>query len=224
MTRMRRYGTIYALVEVISDIPTGGKIMETNRILVVDDEKGICDNVRKILSKKKYEVTQALSAAEALEKMAGESFALLISDIVMPGKNGLELLKLVKEQWPLTKVLIMTAYASTDTAVKAIRLGAVDYIPKPFTPEEIRNKVEKALSGELKETPVPDGEKGVINVIDLDIPFDRQEVAKAAGEEYADSLGPSDMPAVELPSLEALEFYWKTGGKVCDIFKKLGNT
>jgi len=198
--------------------------MESNRILVVDDEKGICDNVRKILSKKKYEVTQALSAAEALEKMAGESFALLISDIVMPGKNGLELLKLVKEQWPLTKVLIMTAYASTDTAVKAIRLGAVDYIPKPFTPEEIRNKVEKALSGELKETPVPEGEKGVINVIDLDIPFDRQEVAKAAGEEYADSLGPSDMPAVEVPSLEALEFYCRTGGKVCDIFKKLGNT
>ena len=58
--------------------------METKKILVVDDEKGICENVHKILAKKNYEVTQALSAQEALEKMAKESYSLLISDIVMP--------------------------------------------------------------------------------------------------------------------------------------------
>jgi len=198
--------------------------METKKILVVDDEKGICENVHKILAKKNYEVTQALSAQEALEKMAKDSYSLLISDIVMPEKNGLELLKLVKEQWPLTKVIIMTAYASTDTAMKAIRLGALDYIPKPFTPKEIRDTVEKALSGELSEAPVSDKERKAIKVIDLDIPFDRQEVAKAAGEGYADKLGPSDMPVVEMPSIETLEYYCKVGQKVCDIFKKLGNT
>ena len=198
--------------------------METKKILVVDDEKGICENVHKILAKKNYEVTQALSAQEALEKMAKESYSLLISDIVMPEKNGLELLKLVKEQWPLTKVIIMTAYASTDTAMKAIRLGALDYIPKPFTPKEIRDTVEKALSGELREAPVSDKERKAIKVIDLDIPFDRQEVAKYAGEGYADRLGPSDMPVVEMPSPETLEYYCKVGQKVCDIFKKLGNT
>jgi DNA-binding response OmpR family regulator len=198
--------------------------METKKILVVDDEKGICENVNKILAKKNYEVTQALSAKEALEKMAKESFSLLISDIVMPEKNGLELLKLVKEQWPLTKVIIMTAYASTDTAMKAIRLGALDYVPKPFTPKEIRDTVDKALSGELVEAPVSEKERKAIRVIDLDIPFDRQEVAKAAGEEYADSLGPSDMPIVEIPSAETLEYYCTVGQKVCDIFKKLGNT
>ncbi len=198
--------------------------METKKILVVDDEKGICENVHKILAKNNYEVTQALSAQEALEKMAKESYSLLISDIVMPEKNGLELLKLVKEQWPLTKVIIMTAYASTDTAIKAIRLGALDYIPKPFTPKEIRDTVEKALSGELRPAPVSDKERKAIKVIDLDIPFDRQEVAKYAGEGYADMLGPSDMPVVEMPSPETLEYYCKVGQKVCDIFKKLGNT
>jgi DNA-binding response OmpR family regulator len=198
--------------------------METKKILVVDDERGICENVHKILAKKNYEVTQALSAQEALEKMAKESFSLLISDIVMPEKNGLELLKLVKEQWPLTKVIIMTAYASTDTAMKAIRLGALDYLPKPFTPKEIRDTVEKALSGELREAPVSEKERKAIKVIDLDIPFDRQEVAKVTGEEYADKLGPSDMPVVEMPSIETLEYYCKVGQKVCDIFKKLGNT
>ena len=61
-------------------------------------------------------------------------------------------------------------------------------------------------------------------MIDLDIPFDRQEVAEAAGEGYADTLGPSDMPVVEMPSPETLEYYCKVGRKVCDIFKKLGNT
>ncbi|MBN2032620.1 MAG: response regulator [Deltaproteobacteria bacterium] len=198
--------------------------METKKILVVDDEKGICDNVRKILTKENYEVTQAFSARDALELMANESYSLLISDILMPGKNGLELLKLVKEQWPLTKVIIMTAYASTDTAMKAIRLGALDYIPKPFTPKEVRETVDKVLSGELQEMPVSEKVKKTIDVIDLDIPFDRQEVAEFAGEAYADTLGPSDMPVVEMPSPETLEYYCAVGHKVCEIFKKLGAT
>lgn len=198
--------------------------METRKILVVDDEKGICENVQKILAKNNYEVTQALSAKEALDMMANDSFSLLISDIVMPEKNGLELLKVVKDQWPFTKVIIMTAYASTDTAMKAIRLGALDYIPKPFTPKEIRETVEKAFSGELRETPVSNKERALINVIDLDVPFDRREVAKYAGEEYADRLGPSDMPVVEMPSPETLEYYCQVGRKVCDIYKKLGAT
>ena len=113
-----------------------------------------------------------------LEKMAEESYQLLISDIVMPGKNGLELLKLVKAQWPLTKAVMMTAYASTDTAMKAIRLGALDYIPKPFTPAELRTTVEKALSGELKEIETSEAEREAINIIDIDVPFDADEVAE----------------------------------------------
>lgn len=198
--------------------------MEATKILVVDDEKGICDNVLKILAKKNYQVTLALSAKEALEKMAKESFTLLISDIVMPETNGLELLRFSKDQWPLTKVIIMTAYASTETAMKAIRLGALDYIPKPFTPNELRATVEKALAGGLAEAKVPEKERKSINLIDMDIPFDRAEVAKVAGEEYVDRLGPSDMPIIEMPSPETLDFYCKVGEKVCDIYKKLGNT
>ena len=110
------------------------------KIIVVDDEKRICHNVAKILSKNKYEVTHAVSAQEALEKMAKESFSLLISDIVMPGQNGLELLKMVKKEWPLTKAVMMTAYAATETAVKAIRLGALDYIETNSTKAEHGNR------------------------------------------------------------------------------------
>jgi DNA-binding response OmpR family regulator/flavodoxin len=196
----------------------------TTKILVVDDEKGICQNVEKILKKNNYEVTQAVSAQDALEKMARDSFTLLISDIVMPGKNGLELLKLVKKEWPLTKAIMMTAYASTDTAMKAIRLGALDYIPKPFTPAEMRSTVEKALNGALTETTVAPEERDAIDVIDIDLPFDAKEVADQVGEEYMNMLGRSDMPIVEVKISEPLENFCEVGSMVCDIFKKLGAT
>jgi len=190
------------------------------KIMVVDDEKQICQNVEKILSKNDYEIIHATSAKEAMEKMAKDSFALLISDIVMPEMNGLEFLKLVKKEWPLTKAVMMTAYASTDTAVKAIRLGALDYISKPFTPDELRSTVELALSGELIEAPTTEKER---EIIDVDIPFDKEEVAKYAGDDFVDKLGPSDMPVVEAAP-ETLEGYCTIGNMICDIFKKLGNT
>lgn len=190
------------------------------KIMVVDDEKQICQNVEKILSKNDYEVIRATSAKEALEKMAKESFSLLISDIVMPEMNGLEFLKLVKKEWPLTKAIMMTAYASTDTAVKAIRLGALDYLSKPFTPDELRSTVELALSGDLTEAVTTEKER---EIIDVDIPFDRDDVAKYTGEDFVDRLGPSDMPVVEAAP-ETLENYCALGEMVCDIFKKLGAT
>lgn len=190
------------------------------KILVVDDEKQICKNVEKILSKNNYEIVQATSAKEAMEKMAQDSFSLLISDIVMPEMNGLELLKLVKKEWPLTKAVMMTAYASTETAVKAIRLGALDYLTKPFTPDELRTTVDQALIGELIEAATTEKER---EIIDLDIPFDPEEVAKYTGEDYVDKLGPSDMPIVEAAP-ETLENYCELGAMLCDIFAKLENT
>jgi len=188
------------------------------KILVVDDEKQICKNVEKILAKNNYEIVQATSAKEAMEKMAQDSFSLLISDIVMPEMNGLELLKLVKKEWPLTKAVMMTAYASTETAVKAIRLGALDYLTKPFTPDELRAAVDQALIGELIEAATTDKER---EIIDVDIPFDPEEVAKYTGEDYVAKLGPSDMPIVEAAP-ETLENYCELGAMVCEIYEKLG--
>ena len=199
--------------------------METKtKILVVDDEVKICRNVEKILAKDDYDVSYASSADEALEKMAKESYSLLISDIIMPGMNGLEFLKLVKNQWPLTKVIMFTAYASTDTAVKAIRLGAVDYIAKPFTPDELRLPVELALTGELTEASPTEQEIEAINVIDIDSPFDTDEVAKYTDEDYAKSISRSDIPIAGGPSPELLENYCELGTMVCEIFAKVGGT
>ncbi len=194
------------------------------KILVVDDEVKICRNVEKILAKDDYDVSYASSADEALGKMAKESYSLLISDIIMPGMNGLEFLKLVKNQWPLTKIIMFTAYASTDTAVKAMRLGAVDYIPKPFTPDELRLPVELALTGELTEASPTEKEIEAINVIDIDSPFDPDEVAEYTDEDYAKSVSRSDIPIAGGPSPELLENYCELGAMVCEIFAKVGGT
>jgi DNA-binding response OmpR family regulator len=190
------------------------------KILVVDDEKQICENVKKILSKNNYEVSLATSAQEALDRMEKESFSLLLSDIVMPDINGLDLLKRVKSDWPQTKAVMMTAYASTDTAVKAIRLGALEYLCKPFTPDELRSAIEMALTGDLIEAPASEKAR---RVIDVDIPFDPDEVAKYTGEDFVSRIGPSDMPVVEAAP-ETLKNYCELGKMVCDIFKKVGHT
>jgi len=197
---------------------------KAQKILVVDDELQICKSVEKILAKSDYQVTHACSAQEAIEKLAKESFSLLISDIVMPGKNGLELLKMVKKEWPLTKAVMMTAFASTDTAMKSIRLGALDYIPKPFTPKELRSTVDNAISGKLVEAAAPAKERDLIDVIDIDAPFEAKEVIEQVGEDYAKMLGRSDMPVVEVKLPAALPNYCEVGTMVCDIFKKLGAT
>ncbi len=195
---------------------------ESPKILVVDDETQICRSVEKILAKSNYQVTLASSAQEALEKLAKESYSLLISDIVMPGQNGLELLKMVKKEWPLTKAVMMTAFASTDTAMKSIRLGALDYIPKPFTPKELRATVDNALSGKLVEVAAPAKERELIDVIDIDSPFEAKEVIEQVGEDYAKMLGRSDMPVVEVKIHPPAEHFCAVGDMVCDIFKKLG--
>jgi DNA-binding response OmpR family regulator len=185
------------------------------KIMVVDDELGICKNVEKILTKNNYTVVHTQSAAKALEMMKKESFSLLISDIVMPEMNGLELLKHVAKEVPNTKTVMMTGYASTNTAVKAIRLGALDYIPKPFTPDELRTTVNKALTGELIKMTITDQERDAIEVMDIDIDF---------GTDAASNLIKSDPETVLDEDPENQEFYCSVGNSVCDVMKKLGTT
>ncbi len=183
------------------------------KIMVVDDELSICENVEKILTKNNYKVIHTQSAKKALEMMKKESFSLLISDIVMPDMNGLELLKHVGKEMPETKTLMMTGYASTNTAMKAIRLGALDYIPKPFTPDELRITVSKALAGKLERMNITDQERDAIEVMDIDIDF---------GYDAASNLVKQDN-LLEKPS-ETQEFHCSVGNMVCDVMKKMGTT
>ena len=102
------------------------------------------NNIRKILVKKGYSVDQAFTKSEALEKIKEGFYKLVLLDLRIPGVNGLELLEAVRNNLPESKVVIVTGYASIETAVESARMGAVDNLAKPFTPDEIRNVTEQA--------------------------------------------------------------------------------
>ncbi len=115
------------------------------KILVVDDEEHICEAVKKALERVGYTVEISLDAMGALEKFYRDSFTMVICDIKMPGMNGMTILDRIKEHDPTTLVLMITGYASIESAVESIKKGAEEYVPKPFTPNQIRFLVERTF-------------------------------------------------------------------------------
>ena len=134
--------------------------MEKIVILVVDDEAVIRDGIKRVLEGDRYEVETCRSGHLAIERLQGKEYGLIITDLKMPGMNGIEVLKAVKALQPDIPVIIITGYASIDTAVEAMKSGASDYISKPFAPDLLLEKVQNALS-QRSMTPVeirPDSE------------------------------------------------------------------
>lgn len=112
-------------------------------IMVVDDERIVRESLYHWFNKGGYTVETAASGREALEKLAQYPFELLFVDIKMPGMNGLELLEKVKAEYPNTVVIIITAYGSIESAVEAMKMGASDYLMKPFKPDYLALVMEK---------------------------------------------------------------------------------
>jgi heterodisulfide reductase subunit A len=110
-------------------------------ILVVDDELIVRDSLKEWLVEEGFAVDFASSGAQALEKLGQTQFNLMLTDIKMPAMDGVELLKLAKELHPDLCVLMMTAYATVETAVEAMKIGARDYLMKPFDPDDMISKV-----------------------------------------------------------------------------------
>jgi len=117
------------------------KVSEKFKILVVDDELPVCKSIASALTGDEYTVDTALSGEEALEFQEKKHYDAIIADLMMPGISGLELLKKVKMNRPDTLMIMITGYPSIRTAVEAIKLGAFDYLPKPFTPNDLRSIV-----------------------------------------------------------------------------------
>lgn len=115
------------------------------KILVVDDEPVVCRNCFKILTEFGYEVETLQSSRTALERVKEEFFDVIILDLKIPGIDGLELLRLIKEINSEIIIIMITGYSTVESAVDSMKLGAFDYIPKPFTPSELSVRVEKAL-------------------------------------------------------------------------------
>lgn len=119
--------------------------MKTWKVLIVDDEKNIRLTLKKALEKLELEIETAVSGEEALELLTKGGLALVLLDLRLPGMDGMEVLKRMREMNYMTKVIIITAHGTVENAVEAMKLGAVDFIQKPFIAEEIRMLVSNAL-------------------------------------------------------------------------------
>ncbi len=115
------------------------------RILVVDDELIVCESCQRILEEEGLEVETALSGIEAFAKMKENPFDIVITDLKMPGIDGMEVLRTLRKEYPDTIIIMITGFSTVETAVEAMKLGAFDYIPKPFTPDEVSIIVKKAI-------------------------------------------------------------------------------
>jgi DNA-binding NtrC family response regulator len=113
-------------------------------ILLVDDDIRILSVLKSLLTEEKHAVTTCHNGLDAIETCLEQKFDVIITDLMMPGANGIEVLKEVRKIYPDTLVLLITGFASIETAVQAIREGAYDYITKPFKLEEIKVVVKNA--------------------------------------------------------------------------------
>ena len=114
-------------------------------VLVVDDEGAIRYSITKTLQRVGYHVEAAASGEEALEMMKNQNYDVVLTDIRMPGLTGVELLRRIKEEAPDAVVILLTGYASLETAIESLRLGAHDYLVKPSSSQDIRNSVAQGV-------------------------------------------------------------------------------
>ena len=119
--------------------------MDKFRALVVDDEEIVCEAVKAILETENIDVETTISSLAAVEMIRNNGYDLIISDVMMPEMNGFDLYENIKEAAPDSIFIIITAYGTISSAVDAIKKGIYDYIPKPFTPDEVRIPVRRAL-------------------------------------------------------------------------------
>jgi two-component system response regulator AtoC len=119
--------------------------MPGEKILVVDDEVFVRELLFEFLNKEEYEVVLADCGEKAVEAIESEPVKVALIDLKMPGMDGIETLKKIKELHPETLSIIMTGYPTIESSIEALRCGAYDYVIKPFRLNELKNSVEKAL-------------------------------------------------------------------------------
>jgi len=119
------------------------------RIFVIDDEITVCKSCQKILVLEGYEVEYTTDPKSGLKKAVSGEYDLVISDVKMPDLSGMDILRIIKEKSPATCVIIITGYSTVPSAVEAMKEGAFDYVPKPFTPDELSLVVKRAFEKKI---------------------------------------------------------------------------
>jgi DNA-binding NtrC family response regulator len=128
---------------------------ETAQILVMEDETTVAKGLEMVLSEEGYQVALAATGHAAIDTFFRKQFDLLVADLRLPDMDGMDVIKMVKEKWPHTEVVVITGYSSVNSVVASMKLGAYDYLAKPFTEEQIKESIRCALKvKEEKEAPL----------------------------------------------------------------------
>jgi len=134
---------------------------DRKNILVIDDEPIVLDSCRRILKQEGFDVNGAFNGREGLKKIEEDKYDAVLVDWKLPEIDGMEVLRIIKKNHPEVIVVMITGYPSVESAVKAMKLGVSDYISKPFTPEELKETIIKAIENtrtvkkeEASETPI----------------------------------------------------------------------
>ena len=172
--------------------------MKGQRALVIDDEQIVLDSVDKILRGDGWNVEKRLSGKEGLSTALDEHFDVVITDIRMPDIGGMRVLREIKRAKPEQPVVMITGYGSVKSAVQAIKLGAHDYLEKPFTPDDLLRSVDKAI---LNATSTPPDPPSVIH---------REQVLEVLERAAVD---PEFVSSLFYQGVEALDEYELTGAE-----------
>ena len=132
--------------------------MKEMKILVVDDDAIVIKSCRRILEAEGFEVTSVPSADEALEKIKYYEFDLLLMDVKMPKHDGIFLMREIKKNWPDIPIIVMSGYPTPETIADVLKLGATQFIPKPFRPDELVKSVRQVIQKTPRKKSSPPGD------------------------------------------------------------------
>lgn len=131
------------------------------RVMVIDDEKIVLDSIKRILEPEGFEVETFQESTKGLAAALERKCSILLTDIRMPGFSGMHVLREIKKKAPEIPVILITGYSTVENAVQAMKIGAADYIEKPFDPDVLLTKIFEAISH--APSPEPGGEAGVVH-------------------------------------------------------------
>jgi len=191
-------------------------------ILLVDDELPVLRSLAKALAGEGYQLSQALSGDEALALTGERDYDVVVTDLMMPGMNGLELLRTLRRRDPGIPLIMITGYPSVKAAVESIKAGAFDYLPKPFTPEELRGQVARALARrglDVSKIAIPPVNGYCIPENSWMIVQENGNVRIGAHPVFLETVG--TVAAVELPNLGEMRFQGEPCVKLMDSFRRL---
>jgi DNA-binding response OmpR family regulator len=177
---------------------------EMKPVLIIEDETIMRESLRDWLKDGGYEVETAKEGEEALEKIGKKEFSVAVLDLRLPGKDGLEVLKEATEKDPKIKGIVITAYPSVETAVEAMKIGAVDYIVKPFAPDALEKVIQEIL-GPVQVEVKP--EEGKVKEAAAELPVVEEAGVEEAEVEEAIAITEGEIPA----HLEQGQAYFREG-------------